>query len=129
MTGKSDKISDFKALETIAVFSCAGLVFGLLFKKQAAFHFSLYLLIAGVFLPKLSKIIAGGWLVFAAALGTVNTRIILTLLYYAVLTPVAFIYRLTKGDVIGIKRRAAGAESLWHSRDHQYKPEDLLKPW
>jgi hypothetical protein len=52
------------------------------------------LILFGLVAPTLLAPVQKGWMAFATVLGHVNTRIILTVLFYAVLTPVGFVMRL-----------------------------------
>ena len=58
------------------------------------------------------------WMALAAVLGYVNTRILLSLFFYVIMTPVGFIMRVTGHD--GLQRRGArrGQASYWHRREH-----------
>lgn len=48
------------------------------------------------FYPPLAKLISMGWMKLGMALGWVNTKILLTLFFVMVITPLAFFYRLLK---------------------------------
>jgi Saxitoxin biosynthesis operon protein SxtJ len=60
----------------------------------------------------------GRWMALAAILGYVNTRILLSLFFYVIMTPVGLIVRITGHD--GMQRRGAlrGQASYWHPREH-----------
>jgi hypothetical protein len=55
---------------------------------------SVLLMVPGLLFPSVLGPVQRGWMQMAAFLGHVNTRIILTLLYYVVITPVGFIITL-----------------------------------
>src|SRR4051812_10489609 len=52
------------------------------------------LIVPGALFPSVLGPVQRGWMAFATLLGHVNTRIILTVLFYLVLTPVGFVMRL-----------------------------------
>ena len=54
------------------------------------------LLVPGVLLPALLAPVERAWLKFAEVLGTVNTRVILSALFYAVLTPIGLVLRAVR---------------------------------
>ncbi len=54
------------------------------------------------------------WMKLAGALGYVNSRILLGLLYYGVMTPLGLLRRLLGRDPL--RRRGAPAESYWIPR-------------
>ncbi len=117
-----------KSLETMSVLSAASLVFGLLLKLQILFYLALAFLIIGLFIRGLADWIARGWLAFAHVLGIVNSKIILTLIFFLFLTPLAFAYRLFHGDFMNIKRNPE-SDSYFTTRDHSYSAKDLENIW
>lgn len=97
------------------------------------FHFVWLAYLAGVvlFLSLLSqKVGAGivaGWMKFASIIGFVNSRIILTIVFYFILTPIALVYRIfAKRDFDKYPR---AANSSWKKRQHQYTVAELKKMW
>jgi len=72
------------------------------------------LLTVVAFIPPLAIGFHRGWMAIAAALGYVNTRILLSIVYYLVLTPMGVWRRLTGHDPLS--RRAKGQPSYWIQR-------------
>jgi hypothetical protein len=72
------------------------------------------LLVVGLLLPAVARVFHTAWMRFASALGYVNSRVLLTLMYYLVLTPYGFAMRLAGRDPL--KRRAKPGESYWIPR-------------
>lgn len=116
-------------IETISVLAFVCIIFGILFKIEALFYIALALLFTGIFLGNLSYRIAKLWMRFADLLGHINTRIILTAIFFLLLTPLAFIYRLFHGDSLNIKNRKVDGKSYWHNRTHIYQPKDFDNMW
>jgi len=54
------------------------------------------LIVPGVLAPALLQPVRAAWMRFAEVLGYVNTRIILTALFYLILTPVGLVLRLVR---------------------------------
>ena len=65
----------------------------------------------------------------SSALGAVNSRILLGVIFYLFLTPIAIIARLTRGDFLHLKKRTGPDRSYWQARDHAYTAEDIGKLW
>lgn len=63
------------------------------------------LVVLGLTAPRLLKYPSAVWWKFAIILGHVNARIILTIAFLVVLTPIALIWRLIGRDPLTIKRR------------------------
>ncbi|MCB0795339.1 MAG: hypothetical protein KDB88_11435 [Flavobacteriales bacterium] len=81
----------------------------------------------GLLFPMLAHVITKGWLKLAQALGWFNGRVLLSLVFFVVLTPIALLRRMGKSDSLVLRPRREG--SLWTVRDHTYVPEDLKDPW
>ena len=75
---------------------------------------ALALVVVGLLLPSLARRFHVFWMAVAAALGYVNSRILLSLLFYLVFAPYGFVSRLFKRDPLS--RRRAPSESYWTPR-------------
>lgn len=117
------------ALETISTLAFVCVLLGILFKFEVLFYIALALLFIGIFIKGLSSKIAKFWLRFADLIGYINTRIILTAVFFFMLTPIAFVYRLLHGDFLNITNKETNRKSYWHSRTHLYQPKDFEKMW
>jgi uncharacterized membrane protein HdeD (DUF308 family) len=72
------------------------------------------LVVAGLLLPAAARGFHTGWMRFAGALGHVNSRVLLTLMYYLAITPYGFISRVAGRDPL--QRRGKTGESYWIER-------------
>jgi hypothetical protein len=72
------------------------------------------LVVAGAVVPPAARAFHTGWMKFAVALGYVNSRVLLTILFYGVFMPYGFVSRLFGRDPLG--RRRAGTETYWTTR-------------
>ena len=72
------------------------------------------LTLIAVFVPRLAKLFHRGWMRFAFALGYVNSRIILTIIYFLVFVPYGLVSRLFGRDPLQL--RGKDSESYWHRR-------------
>lgn len=70
--------------------------------------------VAGLFLPRLLTPLRTVWMKLAAVLGFVNQRILLTLLFGLLITPIALLLRLLGKQPIPL--RAGGVDSYWRAR-------------
>jgi hypothetical protein len=80
-----------------------------------------------IFIPLAAKGIEWAWLKFAMALGWINSRILLSVIYFVFLMPIAWISRLFTKDPLLLK--AKKSSSLYTTRNHLYKKEDLENIW
>lgn len=91
------------------------------------------LLYLGIGIPVISLLssfvaekIVWGWYKLAQGLGYVNSRIILSLIFFVFLTPLALLSRLKKGDSLHLKKSDG---SYFITRNHPYSKKDLEKMW
>lgn len=75
---------------------------------------ALALVLTGLLVPALARRFHVFWMTIAVALGYVNSRILLSLLFYLVFVPYGFVSRLFKRDPL--RRRGARGESYWTPR-------------
>lgn len=73
------------------------------------------LVVAGLFIPAAARAFHKAWMRFAVALGHVNSRVLLTLMYYLVFTPYGLASRLFGRDPL--RRRGKASESYWTKRE------------
>ena len=74
-----------------------------------------FLIVSGALVPAVLGPVQRGWMAFAMVLGHINTRIILTALFYLVMTPVGLIMRLFRDPLD--RSLAAPTESQWIKRE------------
>jgi polyferredoxin len=72
------------------------------------------LLFAGLLVPAAARAFHDAWMRLTAVLGHVNSRVLLSLMFYGALTPYGFVSRLAGRDPL--KRRARRQESYWIPR-------------
>lgn len=117
-----------KELETIAVLAAACLVFFFIFKKDGFLLAAFLLLFTGLFLKPAASKVSALWLKFAELLGAFNTRLILGLVYFVVLTPIAVAFRkFTRKHANS--PRSASDKSYFTVREHDFTAADLEKMW
>ncbi len=69
--------------------------------------------ITGLAVPPVLKPIFTVWMKFAFVLGWVNTRIIITLIFFLVITPIGLVMRVWKSDLLA-EKWDKDAETYWH---------------
>jgi hypothetical protein len=83
--------------------------------------------LAAVFSPRIGGWISLLWMKLAALLGKVVPVVLLALVYFLLLFPLAMLARLFRGDPLQLKDH--GEQSFWIKREHLYEARDLEKPW
>ena len=92
----------------------------LFYKENESLHIFIYLASSfiglGLILPKFLKPIYVIWMIFAIILGWFMTRIILSLLFFIVLTPIGLTLRILGKDLLDLNKQDK-RESYWNKRD------------
>lgn len=115
-------------LETLAVLSLFFLALASFTHRDYPMYVAMALLVIALFIRPAAAIITKRWLAGAALLGRLNSMIILTIVFYLILTPLSFVYRLFNRDPLGIlPQKKTG--SLFTVREHTFVKEDLEKMW
>jgi hypothetical protein len=76
---------------------------------------SLLLVVIGLFIPSLARIFHRAWMKFSFALGYVNSRIILTVIFFLVFVPYKLLSRLFGRDPLQLRRK--NAASYWTPKE------------
>jgi len=97
---------------------------------------NIYLLIAATVVgvsallsPFLAKMIAWFWYKLAETLGRINGFIILSVLFFLFLTPLAWMSKLFKKDELQLKRKIKPGDSYFIERNHSFTKKDLENLW
>ena len=84
------------------------------------------LILGGGFAPSSLKSVQGPWMIVALALGWIVTRILLTIVFFFVVTPIGLLQRIFGKRVIEVAFKADKA-SYWQTRTAPTMSEDYEK--
>lgn len=115
-----------KELKSLLVIVVGLLVFYLIFNNVYFIYASVAIGGLSLLIPTVGKGINWVWFKIAEVLGWINSRILLSLLYYIFLTPISLLYRIFKKNSLDIK---APSKSIYEERNHIYSSKDLDNPW
>ena len=127
MTKIAENKSRILVLETFAVFTAVSLLAAIIFHRPAFVILSIVILLVALFMKSIAGQITCWWLKFSSIVACINSRVILVIIFYFVLTPIAFIYRKFNIDTLGLEMKKSG--SFYIERDHIYSKTDLEKMW
>ena len=85
------------------------------------------LTLATLLSPWLARMVAWGWTSLAKVLGMVVSRVLLGLMFFLVVTPMALFRRITGRDTLQLRPPTTG--TAFTTRAHRFTPKDLEKPW
>ncbi len=115
-----------KTYKNILVLIAGFCVLQLLFHGKVFVTIALTVLILSAISEKAAVFIDKSWLWFGEKAGKVNAAILLFLVYYLILTPLAFLSRIGKKDPLQLKAPEKSNFILKHQR---YSAKDLENPW
>ena len=118
-----------KYIETCAILALASLIIiGLLARRPfLSVYIAILFLLIGLFITPCARIIHQVWFKVVELISLVNSRIILTFIFFFVLTPLALTRRLFKRqDTLNLK---PVKKSLFKERNHTYSQDDMTRPW
>lgn len=115
-----------KVYKNILVLILGFCVLQLLFGGKVFVSIALVILFISALSPKAAIIIDKVWLWFGEKAGKINAAILLFLVYYLLLTPIAFLARIGKKDPLQLK---APKQSNFVFKHHAYTSKDLENPW
>lgn len=73
--------------------------------------------------PRLPSALVRAWLGLGQLLGWINTRILLALVFFAVITPLALVFRLVGRDALALRLKTRA--SYWHTPERQWAPDSF----
>ena len=115
-----------KSLETLLVLTGALIVVYWNSPKKIYLLIALLFVLIGIVSPFLSSKISWLWQKFAELIGSVMSKVILSVVYFVFLVPIALVYRLTQKNPLFLKRKEG---TYYNIRNKQYAPEDIENIW
>ena len=90
-------------LETLGVLSTFFLILNVITHRQVFVYTALALMLVALFVKPLARVLSRAWMKFAEVVGTFNSKLILSLVFYLLLTPLALLYRAFNRNPLSIK--------------------------
>ena len=112
--------------QTILVISLGFLAIGLFIDTDWPYYVAFGIGTLALLSDKIAKLIVQLWFGLANILGYINSRILLSIIYYLILVPFALLGRLSKSKALILKKQEG---SYFTTRDHLFEKADFEKPW
>lgn len=119
-------ISKDKIVETSLVLTSGFLGLFLIFKNPIFIYLALSVGLIGIFVPPVARYMAMGWFKLADGLNFVVSKVILGLVYFIILVPVAFIYKVAGNKNL---KTTSNRETNWNIRNKTYRGADIENIW
>lgn len=107
---------------------CVGvaLCFALYLKESDLVIIALILTLVSIVVPRLFFPFAVLWFGLAKLLNTMSTTLIMTMVFFLIVCPVALLRQLMGKDSLRLKEFKKNKDSVMHDRDRTYTKEDFL---
>ncbi len=123
------QISPDQAKDTGMAMVLICLLIVLIGHKQQFLGLGVILLLINMIKPTLFKPVAKVWLGFSHLMGTVMSKIILTILFFGMVTPIGLLRRCLGKDSLQLKKWKKDRTSVFRVRNHLFKPVDIKHPF
>ncbi|TDE16590.1 SxtJ family membrane protein [Dyadobacter psychrotolerans] len=98
-----------------------------IFKSKYLLFAAAFVGIISIAIPAAGDLIVKGWYKIAEILGAINGRILLSIVFFVILFPVAIVSRLGKKNLLSLKRESK--KTVFVERNHKYTGKDLEQVW
>lgn len=119
-------MSKLKKVETCLIIATGALIFYLITHEKVLLYVALGIGLSGIFIQPLAGLISYLWYKLGDAMGFVMSKIILSIIFLLLLTPIALLYRLLSKDPLMLRKKG---DSTFTDRRHSYTAKDLQNPW
>lgn len=126
---KRIEIDRLKNVETAVILALALLLVSYKYQDIRIAVTASIVLILGLIIPVLFYPLAKLWFGLGLLLGFITTKILLTVIFFLLVTPVGLIRRLLGHDALGLKKFKSDETSTFVIRNHNYTSEDLKTPF
>jgi hypothetical protein len=99
------------------------------FKRQPLITVAMIALVVDMTFPRLYRPVAVLWFGLSHLLGTVVSKILLTLVFFGVVTPTGLARKLLGIDSLKLKDFKSGDSSVMVVRNHTFTGKDIEKPY
>ena len=124
---KSPTIKQCK--DTGIILAILFLYFSIRNNDKTLFTATFIILLLVLIYPIVFKYLAVIWFGFSHLLGTVMTKILLTIIFFIVVAPVSMIRKLMSKDSMNLKEFKKSTKSVWIDRHKKITKKDLFKPF
>ena len=98
-------------------------------KLEVLVLLAIIFLVVAMTYPPIFQPFARFWFALSTALGTVVSKIILTVLFFVIVLPIGLMRRALGKDSMRMKDWKKGRDSVFRTRDHRFSAKDLEHPY
>ena len=112
--------------ETLAAFLLLSIILFLLFEKAWLLYLGGSIGLIGLLIKQFTTILHTYWFFLIKYVGMVVNTVLLSTIFFLLLTPIAILYRLTNKRKLMSKSEK---ESYFITRNHEFESKDLSNTW
>jgi len=124
-----DEITPRHAKDTGMAMVLLCLIFHLMTGRDRLIPLAAALLAINMIVPGLYRPLAYIWYGLSHLLGTVVSRVLLSVIFFLVVTPMGLFRRLLRRDSLRLREWKQSGKSVLKPRDHVFTAEDITKPY
>lgn len=123
------KITKEQAISAGMALILISLILGFLLKNDLFFKLAIPITVITMTVPMLFYPFAVFWFSLSNLLGTITSKIILSLVFFVVVSPISIIRMLFRRDPLKIRKFKKDTGSVLVIRNHIYTDKDIEKPY
>ena len=116
-----------KNLETCLVIATGLIIAWFVYQAKSLLIAAVVIGIIGAFINPLAHWINWLWYKIAEVMGAITSRVLLSIIFFGFLFPIALLYRLFNGDGLQLTKKEKG--SYWTDTAKKYEKKDLVDMW
>lgn len=124
-----EKISNAQAQDTGMAMVLIALIVGLSTGNKAWFIAALVMLVINMTVPKLYTPVAKVWLGFSLLLGSIVSKIVLSVVFFLIITPMGFIKKKFGSEPLNLKKYKTSTDSVFTLRNQLFTAKDIENPY
>lgn len=105
------------------------LILGATLHRDSFMVFAIVLQVVNMTIPSVYKPIAIIWLGLAELLGKVVSTMLMSVIFFGVVTPIGVLRRLLGADTLRLRAFKAAADSVMLERNHKFTAVDIERPY
>jgi len=98
-------------------------------RKDGLLYAALILHVVNMIIPRIYAPVAVLWLGLSRLLGTVMSKVLLSILFFGLVTPIGVLRRLLGKDSLKLREFKASEDSAMLVRNHLFVAQDIEKPY
>jgi hypothetical protein len=105
------------------------LLIGLILDKPQFFTIAVPVLLINMIYPDFYRPLAKIWLGLSTILGTIMSKLLLSIMFFIIVTPIGLARKILGADSLYLKLWNKDDSSVFKTRDHTFTADEIEKPY